>query len=294
MRGIHLWLGTLPAPPKADPPRLVPAWLAWTPYVLVGLLLVLTRLKTLPLSAWLSSFAIPVEGILQTNIGHSVKWLYLPGTVFLLVSLLTWPLHRMSCHAYGRAWRRSGKTLVAASVALVFTVPMVQVFLNSGGGAAQFPDMPIALAPGVEAASRGAWPLLAPLIGGIGAAVAGSNTISNMMLSLFQFNVGEKIGVDPTWIVALQAVGGAAGNMICVHNVVAASAVVGLLGREGVVIRKTLMPFAYYVLLTGSLGYAIVWFPQVGLLNAGTAIVFAMLLGAVSCLAWRHSRRPRV
>ena len=56
-----------------------------------------------------------------------------------------------------------------------------------------------------------------------------------------------------------QAVGGAAGNIICVHNVVAASAVVGLTGQEGVVIRKTLLPFAYYVLLTGGLGYAIVW-----------------------------------
>ena len=48
---------------------------------------------------------------------------------------------------------------------------------------------------------------------GLGAFVAGSNTVSNMMFSLFQFNVGTEIGVkDPTWIVALQAVGGAAGN----------------------------------------------------------------------------------
>jgi len=31
-------------------------------------------------------------------------------------------------------------------------------------------------------------------------------------------------------------VGGAAGNMICIHNVVAASAVVGLLGKEGLLI----------------------------------------------------------
>ncbi len=285
------WLGRLAVAPHDASQRTVSAWLAWTPYVLVGLLLVLTRLKSLPLSAWISSFAIPVEGILQTDIGHSVKLLYLPGTVFLVVSLLTWRLHRMPLQAYGRAWRQSGKTLVAASVALLFTVPMVQVFLNSGGGAAQYPDMPIALASGVEAASGGAWPLLAPLIGGIGAAVAGSNTISNMMLSLFQFNVGEKIGVDPTWIVALQAVGGAAGNMICVHNVVAASAVVGLLGREGTVIRKTLLPFAYYVTLTGSLGYAIVWFPQVGLVNAGTAILLLMLVGGTASAAWRRRKR---
>ena len=45
--------------------------------------------------------------------------------------------------------------------------------------------------------------IFAPLIGGIGAFVAGSNTISNMMFSLFQFGVAQKIGADPTWVVAL-------------------------------------------------------------------------------------------
>ncbi len=82
--------------------------------------------------------------------------------------------------------------------------------------------------------------------------------MSNRMFALFQYGVGRRIGFDPTWIVALQAVGGAAGNMICVHNVVAASAVVGLLGREGSVIRRTLLPFCYYALVTGLIGMAIV------------------------------------
>ena len=59
-------------------------------------------------------------------------------------------------------------------------------------------------------------------------------------------------------VVALQAVGGAAGNMICVHNVVAASATVGLVNREGDLIRKALIPMTYYVLAAGMLGMAII------------------------------------
>ena len=96
--------------------------------------------------------------------------------------------------------------------------------------------------------------MLAPLVGGLGAFVAGSNTISNMMFSLFQFQVGENIHADPLWIVALQAVGGAAGNTICVHNVVAACAVVGLVGREGDIIRITSMVFLYYIVVAGIVG----------------------------------------
>ena len=82
-------------------------------------------------------------------------------------------------------------------------------------------------------------------------------------------------------MVALQAVGGAAGNMICVHNVVAASAVVGLLGKEGTVIRMTILPFVYYALLPGSIGYFIVWNADKGLVNAGTLLVAAIITFAL-------------
>ncbi len=151
--------------------------------------------------------------------------------------------------------------------------------------------MPIALADGVAALAGSAWPIFAPVIGGLGAFVAGSNTVSNMMFSLFQFGVGQRIGVDPTWIVALQAVGGAAGNMICVHNVVAAAAVVGLVGKEGAVIRLTLMPFLYYAFLPGAIGYSVVWYAQRGVVNLGTVLAAAIALVAVVVIV-KLGRKP--
>jgi lactate permease len=151
--------------------------------------------------------------------------------------------------------------------------------------------MPIALADGVAAVAGSAWPIFAPFIGGLGAAVAGSNTVSNMMFALFQFEMGQRMLVDPTWIVALQAVGGAAGNMICVHNVVAASAVVGLLGREGVVIRMTLLPFVYYALLPGAIGYVIVSYARTGPLNVGALLVLAIAATATYLIV-KHGRAP--
>jgi len=63
--------------------------------------------------------------------------------------------------------------------------------------------------------------------------------------------------------VALQAVGGAAVNMICVHNVVAASAVVGLLGKEGLLIRKTLIPMTYYLIVAAIIGIIMLQFFKV-------------------------------
>ncbi len=247
-----------------EPPK-VGVFAAWLPYLLLAGLLVLTRLEALPLKAWLRSIQLKWD-VFGTGIFVDETPLYVPGTVFIVVSLIAVALHRMNGPGVGAAWGESLKTTAKASVALVFTVPMVQVFLNTDGGLAGYEKMPIALANGVAALAGGAYPLLAPALGGFGAFVAGSNTISNMMFSLFQFEVAVKIGIDATWMVALQAVGGAAGNVICVHNVVAASAVVGLSGREGDVIRKTLLVFVYYALAAGVIGFV---FLKLGLLPPG-------------------------
>jgi len=227
---------------------------AWLPYLLIALLLVASRLPQLGIAPLLKNVSFDRESVFGTTVGISIQPLYLPGTIFLLVCLITVFLHGMSRAAVGRAIGRSTKMVASASTALVFAVPMVQVFINSSGGEAGLLSMPVELAEGVAALAGPAWPAFAPLIGGTGAFVAGSNTISNMMFSLFQFEVGQRIGADPNWVVALQAVGGAAGNTICVHNVVAASAVVGMVGREGEVIRKTVLVFLYYVFVAGILG----------------------------------------
>ncbi|MDC3414828.1 L-lactate permease [Terrihalobacillus insolitus] len=284
------WTGTIEIKDIAHKSGSMSMVRAWTPYILIGLLLVLTRLKSLPFLEWIKSWNVEITNMFGTDISASFQPLYLPGTIFVIVSLITFFIHGMNGSAYKRAWAHSGKTMIAASSALVFTVPMVQVFLNSGGGAAGFEQMPVELANGVAALAGEYWPFFSTFIGGLGAFIAGSNTVSNMMFSLFQFNVGSQIGVDPTWVVALQAVGGAAGNMICVHNVVAASAVVGLVGKEGAVIRKTLIPFTYYALLTGSIGYSIVWYSEKGIFNLGSLITALIAFAVIYIIATNHKR----
>ena len=252
---------------------------AWSPYFVIAVLLVITRLRILDLESVLRSahpfitWAWPQ--IFGSSISASFQPLWSPGSIFILASFITIGLHKLPLAQFSRGVGDSLKTLAPASMALIFTVPMVQVFINSSDGAAGFEQMPLALAEGVAELTGTAWPLFSPFIGGLGAFVAGSNTVSNMMFSLFQFGVGERIGYDPLWIVALQAVGGAAGNIICVHNVVAASAVVGLVGKEGAVIRKTLLAFVYYALFTGALGLGIVNLAN-GFLNTGFFLAAAI------------------
>jgi lactate permease len=280
------WIGQMEVKDKQFDGPAMSLVKAWMPYIVVAGLLVATRLPQLPfiemLRGELATFTI--SNVFGTGLGQSIQPFYSPAALFVTVSIITYFIHGMDSKSYVNAWKTSGKTMLSAGAALVFTVPMVQVFLNSNGGAAGYQQMPIELAEGVAALAGNAWPFFSTFIGGLGAFVAGSNTVSNMMFSLFQFGVGERIGADPTWIVALQAVGGAAGNTICVHNVVAASAVVGLIGREGEVIRKTLMVFVYYALFTGSIGYGIIATANGSMFNIGYIIAGLIVLSAIAII----------
>ena len=65
----------------------------------------------------------------------------------------------------------------------MFTIPMVRVFINSGVNLSDIPSMPVACAELIAGAFGAAYPLVSPLIGALGAFIAGSNTVSNMMFS---------------------------------------------------------------------------------------------------------------
>jgi lactate permease len=275
------WMGDL-QPDDAAPRQVIGTARAWSPYVLLAVILVLTRIPELGLQSmlqgvnptWANIFG--VEGL---NAGF--QFLYLPGFVFLLAVIASYGIHRMKPSEIRSSWATAGRQIVKAAPAILIAVPLVRIFINSGVdfNASDLASMPLTLAEGAAAATGSAWPLVAPFVGGLGAFAAGSNTISNLMFAQFQFATAESIGVATVPIVAAQAVGGAAGNMLTVHNVVAAAATVGLVGREGDLMRKVAIPCLYYLFAAGIVSYLFVW----GLgLNAGTVgLLIALVIAAL-------------
>jgi lactate permease len=122
----------------------------------------------------------------------------------------------------------------------------------------------MSMAEFVSIIAGSSWPMFAALVGALGSFITGSNTVSDLLFADFQYGIAENIKASREIIVALQAVGGAMGNMICVHNIVAASATVGLSGEEGLILRKTMIPCLVYGLIVGITGlvFAFVLFPN--------------------------------
>lgn len=235
---------------------------AWSPYILVALLLVLSRLEFLPFKVWLNNASLEFEAILATEITAKLVTFYLPGSLFILVALVTLFLHRMTLKQAGQAWGRSITVMLPTVIALGASVPMVRIFLNSGVNEAELLSMPMELAALAATSFEGNWPLAAPFVGALGSFVAGSATFSNMMFAQFQESTALATGLPTHWILALQMLGANAGNMICVVNVVAAASVVNLVGKEGQIIRYTLVPMLFYVSSVGLLVWlaSLIWF----------------------------------
>lgn len=240
-----------PAPPKESKMSLIKAWI---PYVLIALILVATRIPALGLKGLLndasSIFVIKTADLFGVaNTGFTLKWAYVPGTVFILVALITVVLHGMKAKDVGEAWVASFKQVSGAAIALVFGLAMVQILRYSGSNDVTSSDMKSMIFYMAEALSQvgqGLYIIISPIIGVLGAFISGSNTVAVTLFANLQEQAANNLGLNTAIIVAANTIGGSIGNMICVNNVVAACATAGTAGREGKIIRINAIPAAIY------------------------------------------------
>ena len=105
------------------------------------------------------------------------------------------------------------------------------------------------MAETVASAGKVLFVLISPLIGILGSFVSGSNAVSNLLFTNLQFETAANLGLSQVLITASQIVGGAVGNIICINNIVAACATVGISGKEGRIIRINIVPTLIYTVV---------------------------------------------
>jgi len=253
------WEGTIKVEQKGtSKTQEISVFKAWLPYILIALILVIGRIKIFGLLPILKSWSIVWKNIFGTSISRGITPLYNPGVFpFIFVALLIPGMHGLNKNKVGEAWRATFKTITPAAIALFFALGLTYIMINSGA-ATGIDSMMLAMAKEAAILFGPVWYLTASLVGISGAFVAGSNTVSDIMFSAFQYGTAKEAGLSVIPVLSLQAVGGAAGNMICVHNVVAALSTVGLTGKEGLVIRNNLLISIIYGLLAGAAAWIIV------------------------------------
>lgn len=228
---------------------------AWIPYVLIALILIATRIPALGLKQLLQEgiFVVKTGNLLGVaNTAFTLKWAYAPGTVFILIALVTILIHKMSAGEVKTAWIASFKQVSGAAVALVFGLALVQIMRFSGSNDVTDPGTKSMIFYMAEALSKFGslvYVIVSPVIGILGSFISGSNTVAVTLFTNLQYMSAENLGLNAIIITAVNIIGGSIGNMICVNNVVAACATVGTAGREGKIIRTCAIPAVIYTLI---------------------------------------------
>jgi len=175
------------------------------------------------------------------------NWAWCPGLIpFLLASIISFAVFRMPEEAVRKSFSVTAKQCGGAAVTLCFGVSMVYLYRNTAFQSVRDYSMLQILAIYISQLFCSAYLAVAPLIGVLGAFMSGSNTVSNTLFSGLQYETARLVKLSPVLILTLQNIGGAAGNMICINNVVAVCATTGISGKEGRLIKTNVLPCLIY------------------------------------------------
>lgn len=232
---------------------------AWSPYLVVVVLLLLTRVID-PLKEFILSIDfLSLNNVFNTSISSSFAIFYSPGAVLLLASVFASIYQKKGLKEVKRAIIDTKKVIIGASLALIPTLIMVTIYTNSQVNGLDLESMPTYFANNLGSIFGGMWLIMSPFLGMLGSFVSGSATVSNLTFGNVQYSIANSVNLNTDIIMAEQVIGAAIGNMICVHNVVAASSVVGLENKEGIIIKKTIVPALIYATLVAIISYIILF-----------------------------------
>lgn len=226
------------------------AFLAWLPYMVIGAALLLTRIPAFGLRKLLSSLSFTIHHVGgNADLDYTFAPLYNPGILPFLVTALGTIFacrRKLKRSDTTRIFSGTGRQLLKIAVPLVCGMSMVQIMTGSSDNATGLPGMLTLISLALVHLFGTAFPVLSPALGVFGAFVSGSCTVSGILFGPLQYETALALKLSAPSILGLQMAGGAIGNMICIHNVVAVSSTAGVTGKEGAIIRKNLLPCAVY------------------------------------------------
>jgi lactate permease len=231
--------------PGAPKPRIRArdALLAWSPYLLMSVLVLLWSVG--PIKAVLARTDVAIAWPWLHETSYTFALLSTPGTaIFLAGAISAFLLPRLGAR---RALAVLGRTVrgLAGTIAMVCLILAAAYVMNHAGMSATL---------GRAFAATGVlFPLFSPLLGWLGVLVTGSDTSSNALFGSLQRTTAEQLGLNPALMVAANASGGVAGKMISPQSIAVATAAAGLTGQEGRLLRSTIGHSIAMALLIGLL-----------------------------------------
>jgi lactate permease len=235
---------------------------AWLPWVLVSVIVILWTIK------WPNGTK---AGFQMAALGQSIinwpglhKAVYLTlyskpyaaqytfqplgtGTAILVAVILTALLLRVGVRSFFLALADTWKQLRFALLTVMLIIGLAYLYNYSG----------ISYTLGLAIASVGAvFPFFSALLGWIACFLSGSDTSSNALFGNLQVVAARKLNLSPVLMASTNSTGAVMSKMISPQNVTTGVSTTTLVGKEGIVIRRTFLHSIILVALMGLLALA--------------------------------------
>jgi lactate permease len=229
---------------------------AWSPFVLLTVLVVVWGLPPVKRVLDVASFKPPVPGLhlrvvrtppvvaaataepalfdlaLVSNVGNAV----------FLAGLISGPLLGLSFMGTLRVFARTCHRMRFSMLAIVGMIGLGFITRYSGMDAVM----------GLALTHTGVlFPLFGTLIGWLGVALTGTDAGSNALFGSLQVITAQNLGIAPVLMAAANSAGGVMGKMIDAQSIIVACAATGQEGKEGDLFRAVMKHSVLLALIVG-------------------------------------------
>lgn len=232
-------------------------WRALYPYLLLISLLVISRLPHLPIKENLRSIALRSDSLFGSAVQYSYEPFYAATSILFLVAMLSLFFARKYIPSQKELVGYVTKQVRRPYLALILVLVFVQIFIFSGEDSSGA-TMPAVIAIGVSDMAGNLWPFFAPFVGALGSFLSGSATVSNLIFSGLAYDIAISGNLSTVNLLAVQTVGASVGNMVALHNIVAALAIAGLSeAKTHEVIKANVLPALVLLFFIGAVAMLI-------------------------------------
>lgn len=222
--------------------------MAWVPFILVFMLIMLSSSLFPSINKLLSSVQTTVDIYIGEGAApYTFTWLASPGTLIIIATVLGGLIQGVSFSEIFKVFLKTCKQMTKSAITILAIVALAKVMSHAG--------MIKAIAVVLVQVTGGFYPLIAPLIGALGTFVTGSDTSANVLFGGLQVEVAKSLNMSPYWLAAANTCGATAGKMISPQSIAVATAATGLVGAEGKILNQTIKFCLVYVIVLGAIVY---------------------------------------
>ncbi len=237
----------------APPVTQTQAFLAWLPFVLIFILLLLTS-KLVP-TIYDSISQVRTSVLIYKGEGgspYTFHWIATPGMVILFATFVSGFIQKTALADMLQVLGKTMRSLRPTFITIISIIATAKVMGYSG--------MTTTIADNTVAATGLMYPAIAAFIGSVGGFITGSATSTCILLGKLQMDAAIAIGAPQdaqVWIAAANATGACAGKLIAPQSIAIGVAAIGVAGKgsESQLLALSMKVYLPFIILLGLLVY---------------------------------------